>query len=149
MDALHGVLVLPIQCPCARCYLRFHFVSSWSLAPGAESSCQAFPAYFYLKEHPASAFPGHKASGAAWAGHSLGRQTVRCSESPACPLTQGTVGWDGSRGTHQLGPVPAWGAGGEAPKLFGQASSGMSQVPNCSVLSSLQCFSNRQRDAGA
>lgn len=69
MDVLHGMLMLMAQCPPAGCYMRFQFVSSWSLATGAESSCQASRACFHLREQPASAFPGHRAG---WAGHSPG-----------------------------------------------------------------------------
>lgn len=71
-------------------------MSSCSLAPGAESSCQAFPAYFHLREHPASAFSGHRASGAGRAGRSLGRCDCEGQWKPCVSLTRSTVRRDGS-----------------------------------------------------
>lgn len=120
----------------------------WSLGPGAESSCQALPAYS-IWENIQLVHPWAQGKWGRWEGDSLGGVTVRCSESPACPLTQGPAWGNGSRGTHQPDPVPAGGAGREAPKLFGQASSVRSQAPNCSAMFSLRHFSHTQREAEA
>lgn len=55
-------LMLRTPCQPTGCDVRFQSVSSWSLAPGAESSCQAFPVKGLHVPSP-GAQPGGMAAG--------------------------------------------------------------------------------------
>lgn len=112
MDALQGMLMLTTPCPPAGCYLRFQFVSSWSLASGAESSSELPPTWKNTQplHSPGTGQVGQDEQGVVLEGGLGGAVKVLCVPSPGAqldgmgagaPTSQALSQWEEQVGKHQ------------------------------------------------